>query len=113
MTIIAPNPAMLSPKAEAHAAAGDLLEILFDVSSYSESLMATRHSVRVGGCDFDIPKFMLLGERGGGKPIRLALFAGIDDHGSLDGIAAITACCCRPSCARPWRGITRFSPTRW
>ena len=52
--------------------------------------MAARHSVRVGGCDFEIPKFMVLGQRGGGKPIRIALFGGIGDHGSLDGIAAIT-----------------------
>ena len=52
--------------------------------------MAARHPARAGGCDFEIPKFMLLGQRGGGKPIRIALFGGIDDHGSLDGIAAIT-----------------------
>jgi hypothetical protein len=66
-----------------------MLDVLFDVSSHSESLMAVRHSVRAGGCEFDIPKFMLLGQRGGGKPIRIALLAGIDDHGSLDGMAAI------------------------
>jgi hypothetical protein len=72
------------------AAAEDLLEILFDLSRHSESLMAARHPARAGGCDFEIPKFMLLGQRGGGKPIRIALFGGIDDHGSLDGIAAIT-----------------------
>jgi protein MpaA len=76
--------------AEGRAAAEELLEILFDVSSHSESLMATRHQAQVGGSYFEIPKFMLLGERGGGKPIRIALFAGIDDHGSLDGIAAIS-----------------------
>jgi len=77
-------------RAEGRAAAEELLEILFEVSSDSESLMATRHQARVGGCDFEIPKFMLLGQRGGGKPIRIALFGGIDDHGSLDGIAAIS-----------------------
>jgi hypothetical protein len=94
MTIAAPNAAEPATTTEAPvhglAAAEELLDILFDVSSYSESLMATRHQVRVGGCDLEIPKFMLLGQRGGGKPIRIALFAGIDDHGSLDGIAAIT-----------------------
>jgi len=94
MTTIAPKANKPGTTAEApaegHAAAEELLDILFEVSSYSESLMATRHAVRVGGCDFEIPKFMLLGQRGGGKPIRIALFAGIDDHGSLDGIAAIT-----------------------
>lgn len=72
------------------AAAEELLEILFDVSRQSESLMAARHPAKAGGCDFEIPKFMLLGQRAGGTPMRIALFAGIDDHGSLDGIAAIT-----------------------
>jgi hypothetical protein len=94
MTAIEYDTATQKPAAEApadgHAAAQELLEILFDVSSHSESLMATRHPVRVAGSDFGIPKFMLLGERGGGRPLRIALFAGIDDRGSLDGIAAIT-----------------------
>jgi protein MpaA len=82
----------LPPHAPAggRASAEALLEILFDVSRHSESLMAARHPARAGGCDFEIPKFMLLGQRGGGKPIRIALFGGIDDHGSLDGMAAIT-----------------------
>jgi len=75
---------------EGLAGAEELLDILFDVSASSESLMATRHQARVGGCDLEIPKFMLLGQRAGGKPIRVALFAGIDDHGAMDGIAAIT-----------------------
>ena len=52
--------------------------------------MGTRHGAHVGGCDFDIPKFMLLGARGSGQPIRIALFAGIEDHGAVDGMAAIT-----------------------
>jgi hypothetical protein len=77
-------------RADRHAAAEDLLNILFEVSSHSDSLMATRHPVQVGGCDFEIPKFMLLGRRGVGRPLRIALFGGIDDHGSLDGIAAIS-----------------------
>lgn len=88
MTIASPT-ATKPASPDLHTAAEDILDVLFDVSSHSESLMASRHPVRVGGCDFDIPKFMLLGQRGGGKPIRIALFAGIDDHGSLDGIAAI------------------------
>ena len=62
----------------------------FAASSRSESLMSVRHGAQVGGCDFDIPKFMLLGARGGGQPIRVALFAGIEDRGALDGMAAIT-----------------------
>jgi len=75
---------------ERHAAAEELVSILFDVSSHSESLMAARHAVRVGGADFAIPRFMLLGQRGGGKPIRIALLAGIEDGGAMDGMAAIT-----------------------
>jgi len=71
-------------------AAEELLDILFEVSRHSPNLMATRHPARAGGCDFHIPKFMLLGQRGGGKPIRVALFAGVDDHGALDGLAAIS-----------------------
>jgi hypothetical protein len=74
---------------EGYAAAGALLEILFEASSGSASLMGIRHGAHVGGCDFDIPKFMLLGARGGGQPIRIGLFAGIEDHGALDGMAAI------------------------
>jgi len=89
MTIASPNAARPGPATGAHTAAGELLDILFDLSSRSESLMATCNPVRVGGCDFEIPKFMLLGQRAGGKPLRLALFGGIDDHGSLDAIAAI------------------------
>jgi len=93
MTTFASNAARPGPPAQApadgQAAAEELLDILFDVSSHSESLMAARHFVRVGGCDFHIAKFMQLGPRVGGKPIRIALFGGIDDHGSLDGIAAI------------------------
>jgi len=88
MTISSPNAAM-QESADRHADAEEIFGVLFEVSSRSESLMATRHSVRAGGCDFDVPKFMFLGQRGGGKPLRVALFAGIDDHGSLDGIAAI------------------------
>jgi protein MpaA len=82
-----PSPAAHS---QGFAAAREILDILFDVSAHSESLMAVRHEAKVGGCDIEIPKFMLLGQRGGGKPIRIALFAGIEDHGSLDGIAAIS-----------------------
>lgn len=73
-----------------HSKARELLDGLFAASAESESLMATRYSTRVGGCVFDIPRFMLLGQRGGGKPIRVALMAGIEDEGALDGMAAIS-----------------------
>ena len=94
MTATVFNTATSGPASEAptegRSAAEGLLEILFEASSRSESLMGTRHGAHVGGCDFDIPKFMLLGARGSGQPIRIALFAGIEDHGAVDGLAAIT-----------------------
>ena len=69
--------------------ASGLLDILFDTSSNSSSLMATRHPVRVAGCHANISKFVLLGPRFGGKPIRVAFLGGIGDHGSLAGPSAI------------------------
>jgi hypothetical protein len=94
MTATVFNTAISGPASEAptegRSAAEGLLEILFETSSRSESLMGTRHGVRLGGCDFNIPKFMLLGARGGGQPIRIALFAGVEDHGAVDGMAAIS-----------------------
>jgi hypothetical protein len=89
LSIATGEPAGEAPQ-EGAATAEALIEILFETSSHSESLMATRHIARVGGCEIEIPKFMLLGERGAGKPMRVGLFAGLEDHGSLDGIAAIT-----------------------
>jgi hypothetical protein len=94
MNSIAHTASRRAPAAEApgvqRTTPEELVKILFDISAHSESLMAARHPVRVGGSSFDIPKFMLLGQRGGGKPIRVALLAGIEDHGSLDGISAIS-----------------------
>jgi hypothetical protein len=87
-TLARPLPARQPSRAL--AAAEEILDVLYDVSAESESLMAVRHQARVGGCSIQIPKFMILGQRGGGKPIRIGLFAGIDDHGSLDGLSAIS-----------------------
>lgn len=68
--------------------ANDLLSPLFERATRSESLLASRHLVTIGGVDFDLPKFMLLGQRGGGQPIRLGILAGLDPD-SVDGIAAV------------------------
>ncbi|HEX8311056.1 MAG TPA: hypothetical protein VF614_07055 [Chthoniobacteraceae bacterium] len=72
---------------------GDLcpesIEPVFDVARESVSLLASRHSVTLEGKALDIPKFMLLGQRGGGKPIRLAIFGGLD-AGLPDTSAAIS-----------------------
>jgi len=67
----------------------DLLAPVFDVANSSSSLLASRHEVRLGTRHYDIPKFLLLGQRGGGKPIRVGLFAGLD-AGSLQTVAALT-----------------------
>ena len=56
----------------------DLLAPLFEAAQYSASLIASHHSVEVRGVAYEIPKFLLLGQRGGGKPIRIAVFAGFE-----------------------------------
>jgi hypothetical protein len=52
----------------------------FAAAVESSSLIASRHPVTVGGEEFEIPKFLLLGQRGGGKPIRIGLFAGFESE---------------------------------
>ncbi len=59
-----PVEAILAP---VHAAARD-----------SSSLIASRQTVELRGSTLEIPKFLLLGQRGGGQPIRLGLFAGFE-----------------------------------
>jgi hypothetical protein len=72
-TLLSPNLPLSS-----HDPLAELLTSLFDTAQESESLIASRHPVLLGNRRHEIPKFMLLGARGGGKPIRLALFAGLD-----------------------------------
>src|SRR5215210_8011905 len=69
--------------------ADELLMPVFSTAAESESLLGSQHPMRVNGTDFEIPKFMLLGQRGGGKPIRIAFFAGLDAE-SMDTIAALS-----------------------
>jgi len=53
----------------------------------STSLIASRHPITLSGRDYELSKFLLLGQRGGGAPIRLGLFAGFE-AGNLESIRA-------------------------
>jgi len=68
------EPDQSSPKPSLH----NVLEPLFESARDSSSLIASRHPVEVQGISHEIPKFLLLGQRGGGKPIRIGLFAGFE-----------------------------------
>ncbi len=79
----------ISPAAPPRRARVDaLLAPLFETAADSASLLGSRHEVTVAGIESAIPKFMLLGQRGGEKPIRLALLAA-PNQPSLDGVAAL------------------------
>jgi hypothetical protein len=62
-----PQPTLEEVLAPLHAAARD-----------SSSLVASGYTIEVAGAAVEIPKFLLLGQRGGGQPIRLGLFAGFE-----------------------------------
>jgi hypothetical protein len=67
----------------------DLLAPVFAAAQNSASLIASRHPVEVRGVAYEIPKFLLLGQRGGGKPIRIGLFAGFEAS-DVDTVQALT-----------------------
>ncbi|MDB6156039.1 MAG: peptidase [Chthoniobacteraceae bacterium] len=69
---------LLSSPPASYNIVSELLAPLLETAQESESLIASQHPVLIGNQRIEIPKFMLLGARGGGKPIRLALFAGLD-----------------------------------
>jgi hypothetical protein len=73
--------------------AGGQLDSLFSLAETSCSLIASRHSVEQVGEVCEISSFLLLGERGGGRPIRVALFAGLEpeDGPIADALAALLA----------------------
>jgi hypothetical protein len=64
----------------ANASTLQLVEPLFELAAGSSSLLGSRHPVRAAGRNFELPKFLLLGQRAGGTPIRVAVLAGL--HGS-------------------------------
>jgi len=67
----------------------EILAPVYEAARDSYSLVASRQSVALRGETSEIPRFLLLGQRGGGKPIRLGLFAGFE-AGNLDSVRAIT-----------------------
>jgi hypothetical protein len=64
-----------------------ILEPVHDVALSSSSLVASRHVIRLGEARHEIPRFLLLGERGGGTPITVGLFAGLDARSEATSIA--------------------------
>ncbi|RYD83529.1 MAG: hypothetical protein EOP84_07765 [Verrucomicrobiaceae bacterium] len=67
----------------------DLLAPVFEIGASSTSLIATRHKVHLDETSYEIPKFLLLGQRGGGRPLRVGLFAGFD-HSQVETTVALT-----------------------
>lgn len=61
----------------------------FSCAETSASLVASRHAVRLRTHAYEIPKLLLLGQRGSGEPIRLGLFAGFES-GHLETVSALT-----------------------
>lgn len=66
----------------------EILAPLHEAAQDSSSLIASRHPLDFRGTTAEISKFLLLGQRGGGKPIRLGLFAGFE-AGNLEPIQAL------------------------
>lgn len=64
-----------------------IIEPLLDCAAESASLLARKHPVAIGDETYQLPKFLLLGERGGGVPIKLGLYAGLD-AGQVDTVIA-------------------------
>lgn len=83
---------ILSSSAPANAISGsasiaEILSPIYEVAGESSSLVASRHTVRFGNRRYEIPRFLLLGQRGGGKPISVGLFAGLDAHSVTTSLA--------------------------
>ncbi|MEI6714725.1 MAG: hypothetical protein WCO60_13295 [Verrucomicrobiota bacterium] len=67
--------------------AESLLEPLYE--SENPALLANRQIFTVRGAKLEIPKLLLLGNRKGGVPLRVGLFAGLD-AGRLETVAAVS-----------------------
>lgn len=87
-TSLTEAPAAAPIEADLPQALADSLAPLLEVAQESSSLIASRHPVRLDGREHDINKFLLLGQRGGGQPIRLGLFAGFET-GNLDTVRSL------------------------
>jgi len=75
---------------EAAATVEEILAPLHEVGRDSASLIASRQPIEIRGASAEIHKFLLLGQRGGGKPIRLGLFAGFE-AGNLETVRALAS----------------------
>ena len=71
----------------------------------SASIVANAHSIVLDGEHYELPKLLLLGERGGGVPIRVGIFAGLD-AGRVETVAAaarlLLQCELSPALARDY-----------
>jgi len=85
-TIHSVRPAPASPASA--SALEEILTPVYEAADDSSSLVVSRQSVILRGETFEIPRLLLLGQRGGGKPIRLGFFAGFE-AGNLDGVRAL------------------------
>jgi hypothetical protein len=74
--------------AESASTLEEILAPIYEAADDSSSLVVSRQPVILRGENFEIPRFLLLGQRGGGKPIRLGFFAGFE-AGNLDGVRAL------------------------
>lgn len=66
--------------------AASLLAPVFEIES--PSLLAHRQAVVIEEETYELPRMLYLGERGGGVPIRVGIFAGLD-AGRLETVAAV------------------------
>jgi hypothetical protein len=69
--------------------AHSLLTPLAERAAESPNIIAATTRVRLGSASADLPRYLVLGDRDGGTPIRVALFAGLDP-GRLDTIMAVS-----------------------
>lgn len=74
---------------ETASSLGEILAPIYAAAHDSSSLVASRQPVTLRGENLEIPRFLLLGQRGGGRPIRLGFFAGFE-AGNLDSVRAHT-----------------------
>ena len=68
----------------------EILAPLHEAARESSSLVASRFPFVSHDVALEIPKFLLLGQRGGGQPIRLGLFAGFE-AGNLGTIQVLSS----------------------
>lgn len=76
------------PRENIAASIEEILAPLHSAARDSSSLVASRQTLEFRNEAAEVHKFLLLGQRGGGKPIRLGLFAGFES-GNLETVQAL------------------------